>query len=1467
MIVVVLWLIAFEQIARLSAEDALKTGPHLKLSLTRPVTKVVGDDALLTCVVTNQGDFSVMWKKTTQPRRDPYILSANSARVTSDQRVEVLHETSGTVYVLKISNVTIFDAGIYFCEVNTNPPVRSFHDLKVLKKLPKIKLPSPSSVSQSTSSISTNFPITNTTHNFTSCCMAKNVSTSCQNFCNLKTVLDGNTGVDPENCEEEFPNIVSCMADGRNHMPCCLEAGIPEFCSDLCRGEYTLQTDNIKTMFSCSAYTDATLACIAAGIETIPKQPEGIAANALNDTAISLSWIPPSNDHHLRDHYRVNVTFLGFLTHEFENSFPSKKARKYQAPFSTFLTVGKYKTDFVIGGLEKFSVYGVSMWAENKNGGKSLVTSGVKVVTHVEGESNSLSFERAPAVPDVRKCCVESNVSHDKCVNEFCDPHNVAFISLEDLMICAPWDTEIFRCLADGQDHSPCCAAKGLPPLCQELCSGNVTDINYEYFHCLSYMSELSSCMLEGYGVLPSSPQNFRFSNLQTDFAILHWDQPKTLGETVLDYVVVSQKISPTAGKQRAVTNVLSPFVLDQLESSSTYEVYVEPVNEHGIGQPSSRIVFRTPSKKVEAEITEEHPYNQTECCQKSGMKTECLPLCSYNANISDIERLAPKCPEDFTKLVRCATGGRDHLSCCARRGVPKKCQPLCQAVHQASSGAEFVECLPYIGQMFTCYEEGTATLPPPVRDLKAISVQDGKVFLAWKSDDNEKFFDTEHYEVFYKQVTNLETAAEVFASDKQINTEVPLVKIDGLDTGKIYRFFVVSRNAKGTSLPSSIVTLNVSSDAWDGKQVQGATSPPHMLELDSRGSTWLEFTWNTPAISHPEDAIKYRVYFLPVVTNLTRFNVAVTEVTTARLTGLMPDTQYAIYTSAVIVRDGFVLESTNSEELMVWTNPIIPAHVEIRVVRDNQLEGKVTGKHTFGRAPARSKNLNTVREGGSMTVLCIGSGMPIPTLTLSINGVAFHSQVTRYMATVVHNITKDVRLISCYANNDYGTPMTASRMVTVSRAPTLTAPMTTSVMLGDTLTLSCKVDAFPAPTLGIYRDKNLQRGVTESDRISITAAADRDDHTKYFLSIKIKNVNQHDGSLYYCHANNTMGEKTAMMGVTVKEMPPPVINVTDCCVKQNVTEDCLDICAFSIDFDTMLRKPQCIPQFQQLMSCASDGSDHRHCCSTGGVPGICLNWCRGEVVEETEVCALEHSRTIIGCFHEGQENLPGPPKNLKIVPLDRSSAVVTWDKPSKNPGAVEIYRVFWRPVGAKGSNKSDIVENKIVLHELESETSYEIVVKAGNAKGTSQLTEPVYFKTTEALSATQAPQKSGAGNAIGVVIAVLIIIVAIISVLYVLHKKNLIVFIVKKPDTPSIAFENPFYAIKNQPGPIQSTQVDSENYNLSGPWSSELSGTSSESSSESNTPRSQEETEVRQSSLMDKLRDGVSYGQGFQKF
>ena len=150
------------------------------------------------------------------------------------------------------------------------------------------------------------------------------------------------------------------------------------------------------------------------------------------------------------------------------------------------------------------------MWAENSAKGKSLKTYTVKVVTHIVGESSPAGPLVTPEIPDIKSCCIEKNVSHAPCVDKFCDARGVSTVQVSDLMICAPWDTEMFHCLADGQDHTPCCAARNIPVLCQKLCSGNVTDINFKFFRCLSYMDEMSSCMLEGYGVLPSAPVNFR---------------------------------------------------------------------------------------------------------------------------------------------------------------------------------------------------------------------------------------------------------------------------------------------------------------------------------------------------------------------------------------------------------------------------------------------------------------------------------------------------------------------------------------------------------------------------------------------------------------------------------------------------------------------------------------------------------------------------------------------------------------------------------------------------------------------------------------------------------------------------------------------------------------------------------------------------------------------------------------------
>jgi hypothetical protein len=326
-------------------------------------------------------------------------------------------------------------------------------------------------------------------------------------------------------------------------------------------------------------------------------------------------------------------------------------------------------------------------------------------------------------------------------------------------------------------------------------------------------------------------------------------------------------------------------------------------------------------------------------------------------------------------------------------------------------------------------------------------------------------------------------------------------------------------------------------------------------------------------------------------------------------------------------------------------------------------------------------------------------------------------------------------------------------------------------------------------------------------------------------------------------------------------------MNVTGCCVEQNVSSSCLDICTFSIDFDEILRKPHCVPEFHKLMTCASDGSDHRHCCSKAGVPGQCLDWCRGEPVTESEVCAVSNAKVIVGCFHEGRTHLPGPPRNIRVRPIDSTSVTVTWDLPEKNPETVELYRVFWRRVGEKKADKNDTSDTKLRIGQLISGKAYELVVKAGNSNGTSQLTTPLKFLTADEFIITSPSTKTDIGGAVAIVLAVFLVIGVILIVIFVMKKKNLILLSVKKPESPTVAFENPFYAREPQANP----QILQEDYNVrissSGSWNSEMStgpNTQEPQDSPHNTTNDNIESEA-DPSFYEEMKLGRG-GQGFKR-
>ena len=69
-------------------------------------------------------------------------------------------------------------------------------------------------------------------------------------------------------------------------------------------------------------------------------------------------------------------------------------------------------------------------------------------------------------------------------------------------------------CLFDGRDHTDCCVASGVPSICSDICAGNATDIDFRHFRCVQHMPEITNCALADFGVLPSQPRNFRFSNV-----------------------------------------------------------------------------------------------------------------------------------------------------------------------------------------------------------------------------------------------------------------------------------------------------------------------------------------------------------------------------------------------------------------------------------------------------------------------------------------------------------------------------------------------------------------------------------------------------------------------------------------------------------------------------------------------------------------------------------------------------------------------------------------------------------------------------------------------------------------------------------------------------------------------------------------------------------------------------------------
>ncbi|XP_037084356.1 Ig-like and fibronectin type-III domain-containing protein 1 [Pollicipes pollicipes] len=1123
--------------------------PDLSLSLRRPLIVKAGRDALLTCVVHNLANHTLLWRRDL-PEADTAaggggealgVLTVGDYRVIDDPRVMVLHDDAsvirfcflfschwtmlqacfwnfmapefctspvvgfvwslsinspgpsflarnmksdhvagGDVFVLAIMNTTVEDSGMYICEVNTSPVSRSYHKLTV--------------VTTDADITNVDEPVTSTaaptTHDYSNCCRSKNVSESCLGLCSLTGLSQGGQVGDAD-CDSEFQNIVECMADGRNHLPCCQEQGVPPMCSGFCVGQYTPQTDSIRQHFSCATFSQIMVNCVAQGLDTLPAAPSALQVVVRSLGELQVSWTAGDSSAPAPDLFTVNVTrlrrFDGAQLGLDDNDTALEEGPQPGAQVQLF-NVTASRMFLMVDALQPLTMYEVSVSAHNAYG-SSLTSQRVRAVTWRSETSNAVrqpppGSRLLPShlrLYDVTDTCVPHA---SRCLRQLCDPRVASDTVVTDVIICAPWADKTFACMADGHDHSACCRARGLPQICVELCAGNVTKIDFRYFRCLGFMGSYASCLMQGYGVVPSAPREPRVALMDSGFAVVRWNPPEQLADTVQSYTL---RVRPLRGATYIThTDVHAPYLLEDLQPATEYEFFVEAVNPRGPGVQSSRVIFQTLAEVEREEEAEQSTYSLSSCCLRAEMSPACMPLCHYDARMSTMRGLAHICAPEYHKLMRCSAGGRDHTPCCRRRGVPSACLPACRG--QSSLEAD---CLPFVGNLWQCFEEGTGLLPPPVTALHASGVTNSSVVLIWE----EEAQNVTGFQVRYGPVGTIRRSTLGMEElDQVLNVTKEFAVVGGLSQGQVYGFTVVSVNDHGTSLPTSVITVNVT--AQDDVMQKAMTSHPHSLSVTDLSATELTISWAPPLISHPTDRIRYKISYRGP--NATDFTNVTTAALSHRLQELQPNSQYIVFITALSGTG----ESRPSETLQLWTRPAYPAYVELPTIHPTDM----------------------VKEGGSMTVLCIAMASPEPTVALYINGRHVHEERTRHLVTSIRNVSRDMTQVTCYADNGYGTPMQSTRHIVISRRPIVTSRPEFTAPEGSSVTLRCRVDASPEPQMVFWRQPAAKREVViDGGNFEVITQRGRKEG-EYTMELKIREVAEENFGQFFCHAENVFG-------------------------------------------------------------------------------------------------------------------------------------------------------------------------------------------------------------------------------------------------------------------------------------------------------------------------------------------------------
>ncbi|XP_055598582.1 zwei Ig domain protein zig-8-like isoform X1 [Uranotaenia lowii] len=113
---------------KLNSGGTFFAGPYLDGSGVSNVTTQIGTHAYLPCKVKQLGNKSVSWVRV----RDDHILTVDRMTFIADERFQSFYVENSGVWTLQIKYVQARDAGIYECQVSTEPKISARVHLHVV---------------------------------------------------------------------------------------------------------------------------------------------------------------------------------------------------------------------------------------------------------------------------------------------------------------------------------------------------------------------------------------------------------------------------------------------------------------------------------------------------------------------------------------------------------------------------------------------------------------------------------------------------------------------------------------------------------------------------------------------------------------------------------------------------------------------------------------------------------------------------------------------------------------------------------------------------------------------------------------------------------------------------------------------------------------------------------------------------------------------------------------------------------------------------------------------------------------------------------------------------------------------------------------------------------------------------------------------------------------------------------------